>query len=253
LLAGLGLAEHFQDKRTEIKTTSLNMKNFILRAFYILAAIFASVPAGVANPNNSPRILTTLANQNYVAGSTQVTEPVINFTIDDADTAASSFTNNAKTGAHITVTSSNPNLFLPASMATAIGGVNNARTLTLKHEAGITGSATITITINDGINQNTYTFRVTVTPNPYILDVSTLAGRTSSTGPTGYTDGTGSSATFTNPRGATADNRGFIYVQDGNLIPSGHYHRNHAGRRCGHCCRHTCGGKQLLRGHEGQP
>ncbi|NDJ15237.1 MAG: hypothetical protein EBY17_29315, partial [Acidobacteriia bacterium] len=170
--------------------------------------------------NNAPRILTSLANQNYVAASTQVTEPVINFTIADADTAASSFTNNGTTGARITVTSTNPNLFLPASMATAIGGSNNARTLTLTHEAGITGSAVITITINDGTNQNTYTFRATVTPSPYNMSVETLAGRTSSTGPTGYTDGTGYGATFTNPRGATADNRGLIYVQDGNLIRS---------------------------------
>jgi len=170
--------------------------------------------------NNAPRIITPLANQDYVADTTQKTEPVINFTIADADTAASSFTNNATTGARITVTSSNPNLFLPASMVTAIGGSNNARTLTLKHEAGITGSATITITINDGTNQNTYTFRVTVTPNPYTLALFNLAGRTTSTGPTGYTDGTGAAATFTNPLGATADNRGLVYVQDNNLIRS---------------------------------
>ncbi|NBY00451.1 MAG: hypothetical protein EBQ87_00480, partial [Planctomycetes bacterium] len=94
--------------------------------------------------NNSPRIITPLVSQNYVAGFTQVTEPVINFDIVDADTPLANFTNNATTGARITVTSSNPNLFLPASMSTAIGGTAGARTLTLKHEAGITGSATIT-------------------------------------------------------------------------------------------------------------
>jgi hypothetical protein len=155
-------------------------------------ATTGSISVLVKALNNAPRIITPLANQNYVADTTQKTEPVINFTIADADTAASSFTNNATTGARITVTSSNPNLFLPASMATAIGGSNNARTLTLKHEAGITGSATVTITINDGTNQNIYTFRVTVTPNPFTLAISTLAGRTTSSAPTGYTDGTGS-------------------------------------------------------------
>jgi hypothetical protein len=162
--------------------------------------------------NNAPRILTPLANQNYVADTTQKTEPVINFTIADADTAASSFTNNATTGARIVATSDNPNLILPADIALAIGGTGTARTLTIKHQANITGVANVTVTINDGTNQNTYTFKVTVktATSSYYWDL--LAGN----GTAGITDGTGTAATFNAPWQIAVDTVNNLYVADYN-------------------------------------
>ena len=70
-------------------------------------------------------------------------------------------------------------MILPADIALAIGGTTNARTLTVKHQANITGVANITITIADAQgNQNTYTFKVTVktAPNYYWGTLTTVAG-----------------------------------------------------------------------------
>jgi hypothetical protein len=66
-------------------------------------------------------------------------------------------------GVRITTTCENLNLFSAADLALAIGGgvsgLGANRTLTVKHQANITGMANITITINDGTNQNPYTFK----------------------------------------------------------------------------------------------
>jgi hypothetical protein len=144
--------------------------------------------------NNNPRIISALPDRMYYAEPGVATEAAITLTVADADTAATSFVNNATTGARITVTSDNPVLILPADMATAIGGSNNARTFTVTHQANVTGVANVTITINDGVNQSTYTFKVTVVPTPqYYWGI--LAG--SAAGDTGSADGTGTAARFT--------------------------------------------------------
>ncbi|MEI6372084.1 MAG: hypothetical protein WCO49_20625, partial [Nostocales cyanobacterium ELA608] len=116
--------------------------------------------------DNKPYITSALPEQTYYAEPGVATETAITLTLADADTAATSFVNNASTGARITVTSDNPNLILPADLATAIGGSGNSRTLTLKHQPNITGSANVSVTVNDGTNQNVYTFKVNVVPGP---------------------------------------------------------------------------------------
>jgi hypothetical protein len=146
--------------------------------------------------DNKPYITSALPEQTYYAEPGVATETAITLTLADADTAASSFTNNATTGARITATSDNPNLILPADIATAIGGSGSARTLTLKHQPNITGSANVSVTVNDGTNQNVYTFKVNVVPTPnYYWGI--LAG--SAGGSTGSANGTGTaSANVTN-------------------------------------------------------
>jgi hypothetical protein len=161
--------------------------------------------------DNRPRIVSPLPDRMYYAEPGVATETAITLTLADADTAATSFVNNATTGARITVTSDNPVLILPADMATAIGGSNNARTFTVKHQANVTGVANVTITINDGVNQSTYTFKVTVVPTPnYYWGI--LAG--SAGGSTGSANGTGTAATINNPTGLVRDSQGNLFVSD---------------------------------------
>ena len=122
------------------------------------------------------------------------------------------FRSNATTGARIVATSDNPNLISAADIAASIGGTGTARTITLKHQANITGSANVTITINDGVLQNTYTFKVTVVATPQYY-WGLLAG--SRSGTAGSANGTGWSATFSGPNGMVRDSQGNLYVADG--------------------------------------
>ncbi|NBY00385.1 MAG: hypothetical protein EBQ87_00130, partial [Planctomycetes bacterium] len=83
--------------------------------------------------DNKPRIVSPLPDRMYYAEPGVATETAITLTLADADTATS-FVNNATSGPRIVATSDNPNLILPADMVTAIGGINNARTFTVKHQ-----------------------------------------------------------------------------------------------------------------------
>ncbi|NBU45625.1 MAG: hypothetical protein EBS37_16385, partial [Betaproteobacteria bacterium] len=161
--------------------------------------------------DNKPRIVSPLPDRMYYAEPGVATETAITLTLADADTVATAFVNNATSGPRIVATSDNPNLILPADMATAIGGSGNARTFTVKHQPNITGVANVTITINDGALQNTYTFKVTVVPAPQYY-WSILAG--SSTGAAGSTNATGTSATFSSPFGMVRDSQGNLFVSD---------------------------------------
>jgi hypothetical protein len=70
--------------------------------------------------DNIPRIISPLPNRTYYVETGIATESAITLTLADADTANTSVANNGTTGGRITVTSDNPNLILPADMATAI-------------------------------------------------------------------------------------------------------------------------------------
>ena len=163
----------------------------------------------VADPALAPTITTALADVAYTAetAATPVARPTIAVVANDPQGA---------TGVAVTTTNDNPALINGITVA----GTYPNFTLAITTKTGITGTAVVTVKVSDGTNFTTKSFKVVVTPNPYTLSVETLAGRTSSSTNPGYTDGTGSSASFTNPRGATADNRGIIYVQDNNLIRS---------------------------------
>lgn len=120
-------------------------------------------------------------------------------------------------GLVVTTSNDNPNLINGITVA----GTTPNFTLAITTKTGITGTAVVTVKVADSLgNFTTRAFKVVVTPSPYTLSVETLAGRTVAGAPTGFTDGTGSAATFTDPRGATADNRGLIYILDKNLIRS---------------------------------
>ncbi|MFN6049675.1 MAG: hypothetical protein ACK47R_02480, partial [Planctomycetia bacterium] len=160
-----------------------------------------------------PKIITALPDRQYYVENATTTETAFTFTIADADTAT--FTNNATSGARITATCDNLNLFRAADLALAIGGgvsgVGANRTFTVKHQANITGVANVIITINDGTNQNTYTFKVTVVPTPsYYWNI--LAG--SPTAVAGTTNATGTSASFSGPSGLVKDSSGNYFVTD---------------------------------------
>ncbi|MFZ4646426.1 MAG: beta strand repeat-containing protein, partial [Gemmataceae bacterium] len=157
----------------------------------------------------APTITSALAGVNYDAetNASPVARATIAVVVNDPQGA---------TGVAVTTTNDNPALINGISVA----GTYPNFTLAITTKTGITGTAVVTVKVSDGTNFTTKSFKVVVTPTPYTLSVETLAGRTASGGATGYTDGTGAAATFTNPRGATADNRGLIYVQDGNLIRS---------------------------------
>ena len=162
-----------------------------------------------ANATGAPTITSALADVSYVAetATTPVARPTIAVVANDPQGA---------TGVVVTTTNDNPALINSISVA----GTYPNFTLAITTKTGITGTAVVTVKVSDGTNFTTKSFKVVVTPSPYTLSVETLAGRTANSGSTGYTDGTGNAATFTDPRGATADNRGLIYVQDGNLIRS---------------------------------
>jgi len=141
----------------------------------LLAALVLAVSGRAAGA--APTISPPFADQTYYAQQRVATETAINFTFDDADTAVTAFWNNATTGARITAISDNPNLILPADMATAIGATGKARTLTIKHQPNITGVANVTVTISDGVNQITPSFKVTVLPAPASFQMLYNPGR----------------------------------------------------------------------------
>jgi hypothetical protein len=164
----------------------------------------------VANSTVAPTITSALADISYTAET--AASPVARATIPVVVTDPQ-----GSSGLVVTTTNDNPNLINGITVA----GTTPNFTLAITTKTGITGTAVVAVKVADSNgNFTTKSFKVTVTPNPYTLSVETLAGRTTSTGSTGYTDGTGSAATFTQPRGATADSRGLTYVQDGNLIRS---------------------------------
>jgi hypothetical protein len=78
----------------------------------------------------------------------------IHFTVSDAETSAGSLT--------VFASASNPTLLPPANVVLGGGGAD--RTITLTPEADQIGVSTITVSVTDGINTNSSTFRLSVTP-----------------------------------------------------------------------------------------
>lgn len=80
----------------------------------------------------------------------------IAFSISDAETAASSLS--------LSASSDNPTLLRNAAIV--FGGSSTNRTVTLAPEAGRTGSANVTLTVSDGTDTASRTFRFTVRAKP---------------------------------------------------------------------------------------
>ena len=177
-----------------------------------MGSITGSVAVTVTATDNRPWV-NQLPDQTYYADAGVATEAGISIQLPDGDTAQANFINNANTGARVTATSDNPNIFLPADMATAITGTGAVRTLTLKHQPGVTGVANVTVTIHDGTTSFARTFRVTVNAAPaYYWDL--LAGSPSAS--SGSTDGVGTAAKFAMAAQANTvrDSQGNLFVAE---------------------------------------
>ncbi len=99
---------------------------------------------------NDPPTIANIANQSIGVNTTPGALP---FTIGDPETAAASLT--------LTRTSSNPTLVPPAGIA--FGGSGANRTVTVTPTASLLGSATITVTVSDGVLTASDSFVLTVT------------------------------------------------------------------------------------------
>ncbi len=102
--------------------------------------------------SNTPPTISAINNVSVPSGGS--TGP-ITFTIGDAETAASSLV--------LTRGSSNPSLVPVANIV--FGGAGANRTVTVTPVAGLTGTATLTLTVSDGALTASRNFTLTVTPN----------------------------------------------------------------------------------------
>jgi hypothetical protein len=112
----------------------------------------------VTSVNSAPTI-SSIANRTITSGGNS---GVINFTIGDVETAAASLV--------ISASSSAPSLLPVANIV--FGGSSSNRTVLLTPVAGQTGTATVTLTVNDGAATASTTFTVTVQPAMSQLSVT---------------------------------------------------------------------------------
>ena len=123
-------------------------------AAFLTVAISAG---GSATTVNHRPTITRIAEQRTTPG-TAITG--LSFTIGDVETSATALT--------VTAASSNPILLPPAALT--LSGSNASRTLSLSPAAGLSGTATITLTVSDGEKSTASAFTLTV--------ASTIAGNT---------------------------------------------------------------------------
>ncbi|HEY9623287.1 MAG TPA: DUF4347 domain-containing protein [Crinalium sp.] len=129
--------------------------------------------------NNEP-FISSIANQ-----STLQDQPLtLNLSISDIDAGSND------TNLSFSVTSNNPNLI--DSNSISINGTGSDRTLTLTPISGKSGSATITMTLQDGSGEQTVkTFVLTVAPTLNAQDYAALKALYQSTGGANWTNNTG--------------------------------------------------------------
>jgi hypothetical protein len=129
---------------------------------------------------NSPPSISPIANQSTIQN---ISTPAIGFVIDDAQTNADSLA--------LEGDSSNPALV--PSGGIVFGGTGTNRTITLTPAAGETGTATITVRVNDGQLTNSTSFTLTVSTVNTPPTVSAISGQTIAQdavlGPIGFTIG----------------------------------------------------------------
>ncbi len=107
----------------------------------------------LVSPLNAPPVIGPLAHQRLIAR--QAADPVA-ITVSDLETAAA--------GLHLTASSSNPTLI--SSDGLILGGAGEARTLTLHPASGMTGTALITVRVEDaGGRSASSSFVLTVVPS----------------------------------------------------------------------------------------
>lgn len=163
------------------------------------------------NAVNDLPTITTIANQTVLINGATAALP---FTIGDVETAAASLT--------VSATSSNTTLVPNNPANLTLGGSGANRTILVTPASGQSGTATITVTVNDGTANTTTTFDVTVTPNT-APSITSILNQTivvnSNTGPLGFTvsDAETSATTLT----VTGTSSNTALVPDANVVISG--------------------------------
>jgi|GEM_PF-3629661 len=110
----------------------------------IATSIFTATVVGTSTP-----VISGIADQSITKNSNS---NIIPFTVSDGDTPLSSLT--------FTVTSSNQGLVPNSNLI--VGGSGNNRTLSITPVAELTGSAVITLNVNDGSNSSSTSFNLSV-------------------------------------------------------------------------------------------
>ncbi|HXT10429.1 MAG TPA: fibronectin type III domain-containing protein [Candidatus Angelobacter sp.] len=163
---------------------------------------------------NTPPTISAIANQTTSAGQATAAIP---FTINDAETPASSLTLSATSGNTLVVPNAN----------IVFGGSGANRTVTVTPAAGRSGSAQITISVSDGTLSTSTSFSVTVqqSTNNTPPTISTIASQTGYEGePTGaipFTVGDAQTPAGSLTVSATSDNTALAPVANIALGGSG--------------------------------
>ena len=141
--------------------------------------ITVTVSDGIASASRTFTLTVSVVNDAptisaILAQTTSLDTPTspMAFTIGDAETALGSLS--------VTATSSDQNL-VPNS-AIAFGGSGANRTVTITPAAGQSGTATITLSVSDGLLAATSAFTLTVTPGNTAPTISDLANRSAGKG-----------------------------------------------------------------------
>lgn len=135
-------------------------------------------------PTNTPPVISPIASQTTTQ---DVAIASIPFTISDEETPAASLT--------LSASSSNPTLIPNANIV--FGGSGGNRTVTLTPAAGKSGTANITITVNDGLATTSTTFAVNVISITSRQLVLTLDGQGTISPPMGSSITAGRTYTLT--------------------------------------------------------
>ena len=115
--------------------------------------------AVTVTPVNTAPTISSIANQAIVAGGNS---GLLNFTIGDVETPAASLV--------LTASSTAPGLLPVANIV--FGGSSSNRTVRLTPVSGQTGTATVTLTVNDGAATASTTFNVSVQPATSQLSIT---------------------------------------------------------------------------------
>src|SRR6185436_16295991 len=131
-------------------------------------------------PNNTPPTISDIIN--FTINEDASTGPIA-FTIGDAETAADSLV--------LSKGSSNPTLVPVANMV--FGGSGAFRSVTVTPAPNQSGSATLTVSVSDGIVTASDTFVLTVNPVNDLPTISNIAdqtiGQNTAAGPLSFTVG----------------------------------------------------------------
>ena len=123
--------------------------------------LFARLP--FTTSANFPPSVSAIAAQTTAPGSPT---SALTFTLSDVETAA----------ADLTVSAASSNPVLVPSGGFTFGGSGSSRTLTVTPAAGEVGTATITVTVNDGTRTASTSFVLTVSAGANTAPVATLTG-----------------------------------------------------------------------------